>query len=130
MAESRRDPTRAQKEAEKATEGVVEEAKTGTERGAKEAEAAIERGLRETERATERGVEALREQTERVGEIGREAAERGRPPSWPRGTDAWSLTQSAYAKSSGASANFRPEVTFSGHEISATVYANDRQRRR
>ena len=59
-----------------------------------------------------------------------EAAERGRPPSWPRGTDAWSPTQSAYAKSSGASADFRSEITFSGHEISATVYANGRQRRR
>ena len=74
MAESRRDPTRAQKEAEKATEGVVEEAKTATEHGAKEAEAATERGVRETEEATERGVEALRQQTERVGEIGREGA--------------------------------------------------------
>jgi hypothetical protein len=74
MAESRRDSTRAQKEAEKATEGVVEEAKTAIERGAKEAEAATERGVRETEKATERGVEALRQQTERVGEIGREGA--------------------------------------------------------
>ena len=85
MAESRRDSTRAQKEAEKATEGVVEEAekategvveeaKTATERGAREAEAATERGVRETEDATERGVEALRQQTERVGEIGREGA--------------------------------------------------------
>jgi transposase len=85
MAESRRDSTRAQKEAEKATkgvveeaekatEGVVEEAKTATERGAKEAEAATERGVREMEKAAEGVVEALRQQTERVGEIGREGA--------------------------------------------------------
>jgi transposase len=63
MAESRRDSTHAQKEAEKATEGVVEEAKTATERG-----------VREMEKATERGGDALRQQTERVGEIGREGA--------------------------------------------------------
>jgi hypothetical protein len=81
MAESRRDSTRAQREAEtateraveeaeKATERVVEDAEKTTERGAKEAEKAIERSIEETERAAERGVEALSRQLERVEEIG------------------------------------------------------------
>jgi hypothetical protein len=96
MAKSRRDSTRAQKEAGRATERVVEEAETATEPGieeteraterwveeaekttegrAEEAEKATERGIEETERAAERGVEALRWQTERAEQTGREAA--------------------------------------------------------
>jgi phasin protein len=65
MAESRRDSTHVQREAEKATEG-----------GAQEAEKATERGVREMERATERGVELLKQQTERVEEMGREGTRR------------------------------------------------------